>query len=128
MRKIHLLPVVLLSTTVLLSGQRAKTTNTIVVLNAEQASDLIIKRLVSDKVYPSVPKKCMFAELSESNVGYFSFTIRYNPECCGVQTVSSLLDRFAVIRHSQEIVWFDMADPEQFKPYSLFLKTIKRSR
>jgi hypothetical protein len=90
-------------------------------ITSEAAGQLIIKKLVKDRVYRTVPSKCLFANLEEETKGYFLFAVRFDPECCGVQTESTLLDRFAVIRPTYQIVWWDVSDPECFKPYSAYL-------
>lgn len=91
-------------------------------LDREGASKILLRRLIKERVFSNIPIKCLFADLDEETAGYFLFTVRYDPKCCGIQTESTLLDRFAVIRHSQEIVWWDVADPEQFKPWAVFLR------
>jgi len=91
-------------------------------LTIEHAQRILIKQIVKDKLFLDIPKKCLFAELETENEGYFLFALRFDPECCGLKSESTLIDRLAVIRHSKEIVWWDLCDPTQFKPYSSFLK------
>ena len=91
-------------------------------LTSERASKILLERLIKDQAFPGIPSKCLFVDLEEETQGYFLFTVRFNAECCGVKSESTLLERFAVIRHSQEVVWWDVADPEQFKPYKQFIR------
>ncbi|WP_306599791.1 hypothetical protein [Geothrix sp. 21YS21S-2] len=82
------------------------------------AAAKVLAAVRRDKLYPSVPSKCLMADLEEETIGYFLFAVRYDGSCCGVRTESNLLDRFAVLKPTGEIVYWDVSDPASFKPYS----------
>ena len=92
----------------------------------DRAAAMIIAAVRRDKVYPYVPSKCLFADLEEETIGYFLFAIRYDGSCCGVRTESNLLDRLAVLKPTGEVVYWDVADPVSFKPYSSFLRKVAK--
>ena len=87
----------------------------------ESAGAKILARVRRDRVYRHIPSKCLFVDFEEETKGFFQFAVRYNPECCGVKTESTLLNRFAVLRPTGQIVYWDEADPESFKPYASLL-------
>jgi hypothetical protein len=91
-------------------------------LTRESAGTKILARVRRDKVYKQIPSKCLFVDFEEQTKGYFQFAVRFNPECCGVKTESTLLNRFAVLRPTGQIVYWDESDPESFKPYASFLQ------
>jgi len=92
----------------------------------DRAATRILSAVRRDKVYPTVPPKCLFADFEEETIGYFLFAVRYDGSCCGVQTESNLLDRFAVLKPTGEVVYWDVADPGSFKPYSAFLRKVAK--
>jgi hypothetical protein len=96
-------------------------------ISSDEAGKIVLRRLLKDKVYPQIPGKCLVSEIEEETKGYFLFAVRFNPECTGVQSDSTLLDRFAVMKPSHEIVWWDVAAPESFRPYSDFRHRIPDS-
>jgi len=90
-------------------------------LTKETAGAKILAAVRRDKIYKTVPPACLFIDFEEETKGYFQFAVRFNPECCGVKSVSSLLNRFAVLRPTGEIVYWDEADSASFKTYAEFL-------
>lgn len=91
-------------------------------LTRDSAGAKILAAVKRDKVYKGLlPPACLFVEFEEDTKGYFQFAVRYNPTCCGVKTESTLLDRFAVLRPTGQIVYWDPADPESFKTYDAFI-------
>jgi hypothetical protein len=92
------------------------------ILTREAAGAKILAKIRRDKVYKNIPPKCLFADFEEETKGYFQFAVRCNPECCGIKTESTLLNRFAVLRPNGQIVYWDEADPDSFKPYASFLR------
>ena len=90
-------------------------------LTRELAGAKILARVKRDRVYSQIPSKCLFVEFEEETKGYFQFAVRCNPECLGVKSESTLLNRFAVLRPTGQIVYWDEADPESFKLYASFL-------
>jgi len=90
-------------------------------LTKESAGLKILAAVRRDKVYKTVPPACLFVDFEEETKGYFQFAVRFDPECCKVKTVSTFLNRFAVLRPTGELVYWDEADPESFKTYAAFL-------
>ena len=90
-------------------------------LSRETAGAKILAAVRRDKVYKTVPSACLFVDFEEETKGYFQFAVRFNPECCGVKSVSTLLNRFAVLRPTGEIVYWDEGDSESFMTYAAFL-------
>jgi hypothetical protein len=87
----------------------------------DTAGAKILALIRRDKVYKNIPPNCLFADFEEETKGYFQFAIRFNPICCGVKSESTLLNRFAVLRPTGEVVYWDEADPESFKTYASFI-------
>jgi len=94
----------------------------------DRDASMILAAVRRDKVYPQIPSKCLYVDLEEETIGYALFAIRYDGPCCGVRvrTESNLLDRFAVLKPTGEVVFWDVADPESFKPYSSFLRRMAK--
>jgi len=90
-------------------------------LTKETAGAKILAAVRRDKVYKTVPPACLFVDFEEETKGYFQFAVRFNPECCGVKSISTLLNRFAVLRPTGEIVYWDEGDSELFITYAAFL-------
>jgi hypothetical protein len=81
----------------------------------------ILAAVKRDRIYKNIPPSCLFVDFEEETKGYFQFAVRFNPACCGVKSESTLLNRFAVLRPTGQIVYWDEADPESFKTYASFL-------
>ncbi|MBL0210119.1 MAG: hypothetical protein IPQ13_04260 [Holophagaceae bacterium] len=90
-------------------------------LTKELAGAKILAAVKRDRIYKTISPDCLFADFEEETKGYFQFAVRFNPTCCGVRTESTLLNRFAVLRPTGEIVYWDESDPESFKTYASFL-------
>jgi hypothetical protein len=84
------------------------------ILTGDEAEKILFDYIKQHHVYDFVPEKCLYAE-REEDIGYWLYTIRYDAQCTGDETTSNLLDRFAAIRHSHEIVWFFAGAPDQFR-------------
>lgn len=98
------------------------------VLTEKEASTILLVKVFNDKLFASVPDRCVFTETEESNIGYYLFAVRFHPDCMGIHSDSTLLGHFAVIRPSREVAWYDVANPEQLKPYASYLRSVKNRK
>ena len=77
--------------------------------------------LQKNRAYPTIKSECLLLEFEEETKEHIQFAVRFDQAKCGGNSPSNLIDRFAVQKPSNSVVYYDPAGP-RFKSFKWFLR------